>query len=71
MKPDFDQIARQITNMPVGLLKMRQPISDALRAAYASGLERAAEIVGEMDQTHFALEEIIPTILAEKEADHD
>ena len=76
MKPDFEQDAadlfvalrcgRELVPMGEGI----ELLETHLRAAYAAGLERAAEIVCEMDQTHFALKEIIPTIRAEREADH-
>lgn len=50
-------------------------VSSALRAAYAAGLERAAEIASawrnERGYESVAIIEVVERIRAEKEADHD
>jgi hypothetical protein len=78
MKPDFVRMARdmadEVTKRPGDGIAALAVMSAALRAAYAAGLERAAEIASawrnERGHESVAIIEVVERIRAEKENDN-
>ena len=81
MMPDFVRMARdmadEVTKRPGDGISALAIMSEFLRAAYAAGLERAAEIAEAVEDTLSedigewgAARKVVTAIRAEKESDH-